>query len=347
MSSHSSRVFTAPPETLSATLHTVAIMVDAMKRRGIPAGTVLANSGITPELLRQPTTLITRAQELTVFANALYQSGDTALGLEVGNSMHMPSYGVLGYAMMVNPNLGAALRCALAFPVLLGSYFRLSLDVRGGQASIVASDYHYRPDLEVLNTDMCLASMWAIVGDVLGRRRCATRLTLTFPAPPHAALYRRVLGCEPEFEAERNAVSFPGEWLDRTLVFSEAVSCQMAMQQCEALEREWSIASGDSTTATVLRLMSADPRRYKTIDDVAAEMFLSGRTLRRRLQAAGTTFQTLQDQLLLDRALDYLTRTNLPIASIADRLGYSETASFRQAFRRWTGRNPSSFRRTT
>ena len=335
----------APPETLSATLHTVAITVERLRQRGLSPGAVLAHSGVSPELIREPTQLITRAQELTVFANALRLTGDSGIGLEIGAAMHLPSYGLLGYAMMVNPTLAQALRCGLSFPVLLGSYFKVALHVRGSDAVIVASDYHYRTDLEVLNTDMCLASMWAIVCDVLGRRLQPLAVRLRCAEPPHAARYAQVLGCAPVFESEENALVFPGEWLDQTLRFAEPISCQMAMQQCQQLEREWSQASGDDVIARVLRLLNTDPQRYRRLDDVAEVLCLSGRTLRRRLQASETHFQTLRDRALHEKALEYLQRTGMPMAEVAERLGYSETASFRQAFRRWTGDSPSAYRR--
>ncbi len=331
---------------VSATLHTVAIVVQQLRQLGIPASAVLRGSRITEASLRQPAELITQAQELTVFANALERSGNPALGLEVGAAMHLPSYGLLGYAMMVNPTLVRALRCALKFPRLLGSYFQLELRVLGGQAWLQVSGYHYRSDLEVFNTDLCVASMWALICDVLGQRRAPTAVCFAYAQPAHGPAYQRVLGCHPEFGAARTGIGFPGEWLDQTLQFAEPVSCHMATQQCEQLEREWSRAGGDSLMARVLRLLYADPRRFANLDAVATELCLSGRTLRRHLQGNQTRFQTLLDQAMRDRALDYLQKTQLTIAEIADRLGYAEPASFRQAFRRWTGQSPSQMRRS-
>jgi AraC-like DNA-binding protein len=340
-----SRVHTAPPEELSATLHTVAIAVERLRLRGIPVQQVLAHSGVSVDDLREPSRLITRAQEIAVFANALRLSSDCSIGLEIGAAMHLPSYGLLGYAMLISRTLDAALRCALAHPVLLGSYFRIGLEVRGGRALITAGGYHYRSDLEALNAEMCLSSLWAIVCDVLGRREPPVSVSFIHAEPDHAPLCRSVFGCPVTFGATRNVLNFPGEWLDRTLPLAEPVSCHMAVLQCEQLEREWARASGDSVMARVMRLLNADPSRYRTLDAVADALCVSGRTLRRRLQAADTSFQALLDQALHERAIEYLQRTTMPISEVADRLGYSEPSSFRQAFRRWTGATPSTLRR--
>lgn len=333
------------PEHVSATLHMVAIAVERARLRGIAASSLLRGSGVTEAMLQQPADLITQAQELTVFANALQCTQDSAFGLEIGAAFHLPSYGILGYTMLISPTLAQALRCAQEFPMLLGSYFQLDLRIQGGTAWLVVSGYHYRQDLEVFNTDMCVASMWALVCDILGTRRPPSMVSFVHPAPAHAAAYVSVLGCEPIFDAGETAFGFPSEWLDQSLQFAEPVSFHMALQQCEQLEREWSRAAGDTLMARVLRLLYADPRRYASLEAVASTLCMSGRTLRRRLQAADTSFQQVLDQALRDRAIEYLQKTRVSISEISNLLGYSEPASFRQAFRRWTGKSPSEVRK--
>ena len=168
-----------------------------------------------------------------------------------------------------------------------------------------------------------------------------------FAPPSHKNIYFDVLSCQPVFSSHRNAVGFPEEWLDGSLQFAEPVSCHRAMRQCLQLEREWSRAAGDGLTARVQRLLYADPRRYASLDSVANTLCLSGRTLRRHLQGAQTSFQALRDQALQDQACEYLQNTQLPIADISERLGFSEIASFRQAFKRWTGQSPSVIRKNS
>lgn len=334
-----------PPHQVSATLHTVALTLQCLRPRGISSAQALRNSRITEDMVKQPGDLITRAQELTVFANALECSGATSIGLEIGAAMHLPSYGILGYTMMVSPTLGQALLRGMQFPTLFGSYFQLALRIQKDIATLTISGYHYRGDLELMNTDMCVASMWALICDVMGQRRHPWAVNLSHAAPGHRDAYATLLHCEPTFNAVETSLCFPSEWLDQALQFAEPVSCHMATQQCEQLEREWSRAAGDSLMARVLRLLYTDPKRYSSLDAVASALCLSGRTLRRHLKTCQSNFQSLLDQAMHDRALEYLHKTQLPIAEISDRLGYSEPSSFRQAFRRWTQQTPSRVRR--
>jgi AraC-like DNA-binding protein len=73
-------------------------------------------------------------------------------------------------------------------------------------------------------------------------------------------------------------------------------------------------------------------------------MNCSERTLRRHLQATGSSYQQLLDELRFDRAKQLLQDNQMPIHRIAEVLGFSETASFRHAFIRWSGVAPSQFR---
>jgi len=72
--------------------------------------------------------------------------------------------------------------------------------------------------------------------------------------------------------------------------------------------------------------------------DVAADLAISERTLRRLLHAEGTSFQAELDALLARVALERLSRA--PVEAVAAELGFSEVAAFRRAFRRWYGAPP-------
>ena len=77
---------------------------------------------------------------------------------------------------------------------------------------------------------------------------------------------------------------------------------------------------------------------------VASTLFVSERTLKRRLQEEDASFQNLVDQVRLERAQDLLGTTGMNLSQIADALGYADAANFTRAFKRWTGLSPSHFR---
>jgi AraC-like DNA-binding protein len=82
-------------------------------------------------------------------------------------------------------------------------------------------------------------------------------------------------------------------------------------------------------------LSNADPQLSAT----AKRLGLTARSLQRRLQDEGTSFQALRDETRRALADRYLTE-GLSLAEISFLLGFSEPSAFFRAFKRWTGRTP-------
>lgn len=82
-----------------------------------------------------------------------------------------------------------------------------------------------------------------------------------------------------------------------------------------------------------------------SVDDIAATLGLSKRTLQRRLSELDISFKELLDLYRQEQALLMLQRGERDMGSIAYDLGYSEQSSFNRAFVRWTGLAPSAWLR--
>jgi AraC-like DNA-binding protein len=104
--------------------------------------------------------------------------------------------------------------------------------------------------------------------------------------------------------------------------------------------------SGPVSYALRLRLPALLRSGEATIDRVAAAMFLSERTLQRRLADEGSTFESLVDDFRREEAARLLRSRGRRISEIARELGHHEPASFSRAFRRWYGSTPSAWRRS-
>ena len=78
---------------------------------------------------------------------------------------------------------------------------------------------------------------------------------------------------------------------------------------------------------------------------VAADLGMTGRTLRRRLASEGASYRTLLEEVRESLATEMLATGRLAVEDVALRLGYAEASSFIAAFRRWTGRTPTAWQR--
>ncbi|CCQ48206.1 bacterial regulatory helix-turn-helix s, AraC family protein [Pseudarthrobacter siccitolerans] len=80
------------------------------------------------------------------------------------------------------------------------------------------------------------------------------------------------------------------------------------------------------------------------LGQISAKLAIPARTLQRHLSEANISFRALRDEVRMREGSDLLTFTDLTVSEIARQVGYSEVASFSNAFRRWTGHSPSEFR---
>lgn len=81
--------------------------------------------------------------------------------------------------------------------------------------------------------------------------------------------------------------------------------------------------------------------------EVAQRLAVSPRTLQRRLQEEGTSFQQELSALRSELANHYLVNTHYSSAEISFLLGYNNTSSFFRAFHIWTGKTPDTVRETS
>ena len=99
------------------------------------------------------------------------------------------------------------------------------------------------------------------------------------------------------------------------------------------------------TTLTVINLLlTGDLLRLRS-EEVADTLHISPTTLRRRLRADGTHYQSILDHIRRHRCTLQLEKRWLPGKCVAWELGYAEVNSFYRAFRRWTGHNYSDLKR--
>ena len=94
----------------------------------------------------------------------------------------------------------------------------------------------------------------------------------------------------------------------------------------------------------VTRIFVNSGTDFPPITDVAKQLHMSTRTVKRKLAEHGTTFSALRDDQRRQRALLLLDNRELSIGEVAQKLGYSELPNFTRAFKKWTGMTPVAYR---
>ncbi|EJN20637.1 DNA-binding domain-containing protein, AraC-type [Pseudomonas sp. GM79] len=322
------------------TLNAVSLVLNTFMAEGLSSEALLAGSGISAADLSRADTRITTNQEMLVCANAVALRRD--IGLELGRRMHVSSYGMLGYALLTSATLGDALRLALHYPALLGTLFELSLEEDGERIWLTAGDYRENPALAPFNVEFCLVSMKVTCEDLLGHPLPLLGARFEHPAPDYQARYAERFDCPLQFDAVSNAFAFDKRWLEQPLPLADAITHQAMAERCRKQNTEFT--GRQAWLGRIRQLLAAQLNAAPGLDGLAEQLNCSARTLRRHLKDLGCSYQELLDELRFEQAKRMLCEDQLPIYRIAEALGFSETASFRHAFVRWSGVAPSQFR---
>ncbi|MBD9457811.1 AraC family transcriptional regulator [Pseudomonas sp. PDM05] len=320
------------------TLNAVSLLLATFEGQATEA--LLAGSGICVADLSHADTCITTHQEMQVCANAVALRRD--IGLDVGQRMHVSSYGLLGYALLTSATFGDALRLALRYPALLGTLFELSLEEDEERIWFTASDYREAPALAQFNIEFCLVSLKVICDDLLGKPLPLLGARFAYPAPDYQARYAARFDCPLQFAAPSNAFAFDKHWLQQPLPLADAVTHRAMAERCRKQNTEFT--GRQAWLNRVRQLLAVQLHAAPGLDCLAEQMNCSPRTLRRHLHGLGSSYQELLDELRFEQAKQWLVQDRVPIHRIAEQLGFSETASFRHAFVRWSGVAPSQFR---
>ena len=84
--------------------------------------------------------------------------------------------------------------------------------------------------------------------------------------------------------------------------------------------------------------------RHAGAEQIAALFSMHPRTLARQLEARGTRFQVLVDEVRFEIARQMLEQSTMDVREVAATLDYADASALTRAFRRWSGSTPTQWR---
>lgn len=159
---------------------------------------------------------------------------------------------------------------------------------------------------------------------------------------PKGSAISDFLQCEIE-KAGRNALTFKNS--DLEIPFISYDENMWSYFEPELTKRLAELDVDESTAARVRSALSELlPGGQCGIEDVAAKLGLSRRTLQRKLADESTSFQKQLNSVRETLAIHYIRNTDMTTNDIAFLLGYAEINSFLRAFTVWTGKSITEFK---
>ena len=264
-------------------------------------------------------------------------------GLELGGRQTLSNFGVLGLAMLAAPTFREALHTGIRYAPISGAMLELAL--ADDPAGVAVTMRMYRPDptLEAYLCEEMASSCLNLCRSVLGDEFRPERIELAYPPPAYADRYPRLLGAEVRFDCADNRIVVARRWLDQPMPAANPKTARQLAELCRSQMPPGQSASG--IAALIEQRLALQPANAPRLAELAVELHMTERTLRRQLQAEGASYRTLLDRVRERAARRLLRERHLPLAQVAAAVGFSDPRDFRRAFKRWTGRLPGELRR--
>ncbi|RSN33311.1 AraC family transcriptional regulator [Amycolatopsis sp. WAC 01416] len=325
-----------PPTLLSA-------VVAIGRQAGLPVSAWFSGTGLEPGLLEDVDVRVSLDQARTVLRRAVAALPERPLGIEVGARDALLSFGFVGVAMRSSATVGDALGVLDELHRASGSladFIAEGLD--GDEIELYLRERWPDPALLPFLAEEAFASTIAFLRSVLGETWTPTRLFLSYPSPVYAARYERFFRCPVHFAADADRLVISSDVLGSRIPTHHEPTLRTALAVCRSLIAPARIRPG--VVAAVEAMLNAHLHRPLTMAEIAAQMHISERTLRRQLAEAGDQFGAIRDRVRERHATALLRHSTLAISAVAAEVGFSDGREFRRAYRRWTGRTPLAAR---
>jgi AraC-like DNA-binding protein len=312
-----------------------------MEELGLSASAVLRRAGLPQNFLDQPRVLL-KTEELFALWRAIGEvSADPAIGIQLGTETKTERFHPVSLAALSTENFGSAVKQMARYKQLTcpEEILQHTDDEEWSiQFRWLLADEVEPPVL----IECCFA--WVLS---VGRHGAGTRISplrVEFVQPrANVKTIERHFGCPVVCGAAQNVIVFRATDAQRPFVTRNAELLGMLAPQ---FEKELKQENSDETFIERVRLAIQQKLtgQRPTIDDIADALHISIRTLQRRLQDEGISFQRVLEDARRQLARHYLNNSVLELNEAAYLLGYEDSNSFVRAFRTWEGIPPARWR---
>jgi len=316
--------------------------VGMMRRRGVSPDVVLDKSGVDYGLLSDPAYVVDRSQYRTVASNLLTLTGDTGVGFDLSTLADLNAFGILGPAISTCPTVRDSHHLWCRFgPSIVGNLATFNIlheNTKSVTLAIVSpavTDPLYRFAAEEILGHLVAKPLGDEPPTVLG-------LTFSYPMPTYLRRYRDLFDCPMQFSAERTTVTVSRDWIESPGRACDREFNSVCLRHCENV-----LHRIENTRPVVSALRSIFSRHTDRpppkLEEAAHLLFLTPRTLRRRLLHEGTSYRAQVDNYRKEQAMEYLASNRFSAKEVAYLLGFHEQSAFRSAFKSWTGQTVSQY----
>jgi AraC-like DNA-binding protein len=317
-------------------------IVQALEMGGVDCRAIFPELGLDYAALEDPDARFPQDGMTRLWQRAVELSGDPAIGLNMAKVVRPASFHVVGYALMSSRTLKEGFARLVRYQRIIGEGADLSFRPQGTGYELTLAIHGDRLPAARQSCEASLAYALAFCRWMTGKPIRPQRVLFQGEPPADLRPFEQVFQGPLQFNADHYGLLFERADMDMPLPTANESLAQLHDRFAGDYLARFSESRVTHLTRQVLcRLLpQGEPRR----EVVAQALHLSQRTLQRRLQEEGSSFQQLLDDTRRELAQQYLAQPALSLLEVAYLLGFADPSNFFRAFRRWFGLTPGEYR---
>ncbi len=313
-------------------------LIEYLENQNVSLNDFLISAGYPPDLMDnfEAWVPVDTIHHLWEFASEFIKDPD--IGLHVGEKATIGRWGLVEYLALNSGSLREIVENA-------SKYWRLLFN---GEKSIILGKEKKLATLSFFSKNIrCrffyeadLVYSIRLIQQVLSQNFYPTEVRLVHEAT-ELAEYHRIFGDRISFNHSTYSMLFPYNILDQPLPKSNPVLMSILSEHASGVMADM---LGKITLAEKVEQIIQINLPHISINRVAEHLYLSVRTLQRKLKLEKKSFREILDDARKKKAHGYLIKNNTSLGEVAFLLGFSEPSAFNQAVKRWFGMTPGNYR---
>jgi len=317
-------------------------IVQALELDGLDCQDLFVKLGLDYSALNDPDARFAQDGMTRLWQRAVEITGNPAIGLNLAKVMRPGAMHVVGYALMSSSTLRDSFQRLVRYQRIIaeGADLQFGSTNRGALLTLAIHGDQLPPARQ--SADGSLASTLAFCRWLTGKPLVPIEVYLQGPPPADIEPYQAAFQAPLRFNAEFHGMLMRHVDMDIALPTANAELAQLHDRFAgDYLARFSDSRVTHQARQVICRLLpQGEPRR----ETVAQSLHLSERSLQRRLDEEGTSFQQLLDDTRRTLAEQYLARADLALLEVAYLLGFADPSNFFRAFKRWFAMTPGEYR---
>ncbi|HVK84637.1 MAG TPA: AraC family transcriptional regulator ligand-binding domain-containing protein [Kofleriaceae bacterium] len=319
--------------------------VDVGVAHGLPRDALMAAGRLDEAMRADPDARVSTWTYVVLWRELLTKLPEVVVPVELVRALDDAALGVTAQLVLRADDLAQATDMVERFLHITDTGMQLDRPIRGDHIGFAP---RHRPEVMAMRfpVEVWLGTGFQLLSRALGGPVPLVEVTFAHPAGYPVAAYEELFGAPVRFDAEVSAL-----WLPRAAMTTPfAGRDPLTRRYLEAHAAHLLANVPAPVPALVAMLREAILVELATsgaeLARVARRVAMSTRTVQRRLEELGTSYQDLVEDLRASLARTLLRDRTHSIVEVALELGYADLKSFYRAFRRWTGMPPGQWRAT-